>query len=280
MVWTVSHFRARGMTMTEFTLFVGHGSRDSEGNAEFIAFVDDIRRQQPESRSEVAFLELATPTIEDGVDRCVERGADRIVVVPVILLAASHVKIEIPEWLDLSRRKHPHVDIVYGRNIGLHARMVDMLAERFAHAMGEWAQEDASTTAIVLMGRGSSDADANGDVYKMARQLWERTGVLTVEVCFSGITFPRLQDGVRRAAALGAARIVVVPYFLFTGVLIKRMRGVVETLQSEYPSVPLVMAEYLGRHASLVDVVLDRRLEAAQGLAGMNCDLCKYRLLA
>ena len=250
--------------MKEFTLYVGHGSRDSDGNEEFIAFIESIRRQTPGSPCEIAFLELATPTIEDGVDRCVERGADRIVVVPVILLAASHVKIEIPEWLDLSRKKHPHVEIVYGRNIGLHAQIVDMLAQRFVETMDAWASGDVSSTAIVLMGRGSSDAEANGDVYKIGRQLWERTGVLTVEVCFSGITFPRLQEGIRRAATLGAAHIVVVPYFLFTGVLIKRMRGVVEALRSEYPGVPLVMAEYLGMHPSLVDVVLDRRIEAAQ----------------
>lgn len=266
--------------MREFTLYVGHGSRDSDGNEEFFAFIERIRRQAPESPCELAFLELAAPTIEDGVDRCVERGAERIVVVPVILLAASHVKIEIPEYLDLSRAKHPGVEIVYGRNVGLHAQMLDMLAKRFIETMDAWAPADPSSTAIVVMGRGSSDADANGDVYKIGRQLWERTGVLTVEVCFSGITFPRLQDGVRRAAALGAARIMVIPYFLFTGVLIKRMRGVVEALRDEYPGVPLVMADYLGMHEGLVDVVLDRQREAAQGLAAMNCDVCKYRLLA
>ncbi len=267
--------------MKEITLLIGHGSRDADGNQEFMNFVNEIRRTSPEQHFEACFLELATPTIPEGIDACVQQGADRIVVVPVILLAASHVKLEIPECLDAARKKYPNVEIVYGRNIGLHEHMIELLLTRFYEQTGSFSQDDIHCqTAIVLMGRGSSDPDANGDLYKLARQLWERTGVLTVEVCFTGITFPRLPDGIRRAVSLGAKRLVVVPYFLFTGVLIKRMQSVLQEVHSAYPTVPMYMADYFGMHHRLVDIVLDRLEEARRGQAFMNCDLCKYRKLA
>jgi len=264
----------------EFILLIGHGSRDEDGNREFMEFVGTVRKALPEREMEACFLELAEPNIASGIKACIEHGATRIVAVPLILLAASHVKAEIPEFLAKGRSEYPDVDIVYGRNVGLHERILDLLVERFRQeALSRMISEDElSETAIVLMGRGSSDKDANGDMYKIGRLLWEHTGVLTVETCFSGITTPLLPEGVRRAVALGAKRIVVVPYFLFTGVLIKRMQITLEGLQREYPDIPMTMAGYFGFHPYLVDVVTDRIHEAATSRPFMNCDFCEYRL--
>lgn len=273
-------------TVNEITLLVGHGSRDEEGNAEFLQFVRNLTQAMPQQQFEACFLELAEPTIPQGIDACIVRGATRIVVVPVILLAASHVKLEIPEFLDAARKKYPQVEMVYGRNIGLHAQMIDLLTQRFeeqmqsASATEPMRAELYAETAIVLLGRGSSDPDANGDLYKIARQVWERTGVKTVEVCFTSITYPNLSEGVARAIALRAKRIVVVPYFLFTGVLIKRMTDALAALQSEHPSVQMRMADYFGMHPLLMEIVQSRQVEAKAGQAFMNCDLCKYRKLA
>lgn len=264
--------------LTEMTLYVGHGSRDQEGNQEFLAFIDELTGQGDAVASEACFLELASPTIPEGIDACVARGATRIVVVPVILLAASHVKLEIPAFIDAGREKYPHVKFVYGRNVGLHKKMIELLTSRFVETVSHSdLTEETQQTAIVLMGRGSSDPDANGDLYKIARALWERTGVHTVEVCFTGITFPRLPDGVQRAIALGAKQLVVVPYFLFTGVLMRRMTDLLETLQQECPDVRMTMAPYFGMHPTLMEIVSDRRQEADNGQPHMNCDLCQYR---
>ena len=194
--------------MKTIVLLVGHGSRDEQGNKEFLNFVNDLQVKHPEQTFVVSFLEFADPTILSGVDTCVKQGASRVVIVPVILLAASHVKLEIPEILDEARRRYPQLEIVYGRNIGLHERLLDLLVERF-HGVRKQKDvkgtifshpelDDLNDTAIVLMGRGSNDPDANGDVYKVARILWERTGVSTVETCFTGITDPRLPLGVER----------------------------------------------------------------------------------
>jgi len=266
--------------MSGFTLYVGHGSRAADGNREFLEFVEALQANAGLDNVESCFLELASPTISQGITACVGRGAKRIVVVPVILLAASHVKLEIPEMIDVGRQRYPDVEFVYGRNIGLHEGMIDLLVSRYERARADAAGALDEDTAIVLMGRGSSDPDANGDLYKIGRQLWERTEVKTVEVCFTGITYPRVPDGIRRALLLGARRIVVVPYFLFTGVLIKRMKEVILGIASEHPDVSILVAEYFGMHPRLQEIVLDRVREADAGEARMNCDLCQYRKMA
>lgn len=266
--------------MPEFTLMVGHGSRDDEGNQEFLQFLELVRKAAPERRFEACYLELADPDILTGIETCVRHGATRIVVVPVILLAAGHVKSEIPEFIDQARVRYPGIEFVYGRHLGLHPKILDLLEERFLETAGSLEKQDRDSLAIVLLGRGSSDPDANGDLYKMARLLWERTGVMTVETCYSGITAPRLVEGVERAIRLGASHVVVVPYFLFTGILIKRMLANLADLQSQHPDVSMRMAPYFGLHAHMVDIVLDRANEARSQRAFMNCDFCHYRLAA
>ena len=284
------------MCVKTAVLLIGHGSRDEEGNEEFLRFVDELQASMTGQTVVGCFLEFAEPNIPAGIEVCMALGATRIVAVPVILLAASHVKLEIPEFLDEARRRHPEIEIVYGRNMGLHERLLDLLVERFEEVQDARGQEvntppaleqaapsgtrpngTPNDTAIVLMGRGSSDPDANGDVYKIARILWERTGVSTVETCFTGITDPRLPEGVSRAVRLGAKRIVVVPYFLFTGILIKRTKNLVKDLQQQHSQVSIQMSAYFGLHDILREVVLDRIKEADQEQSRMNCDFCQYR---
>lgn len=275
------------MCVTRAVLLIGHGSRDEGGNEEFLRFVDELQASMAGQTVVGCFLEFAEPNIPAGIEACTALGATRIVAIPVILLAASHVKLEIPEFLDEARRRHHEIEIVYGRNMGLHERLLDLLVERFTEAQDGCSQAAdilplprntaINETAIVLMGRGSSDPDANGDVYKIARILWERTGVSTVETCFTGITDPRLPEGVARAVRLGAKRIVVIPYFLFTGILIKRMKNLVKDLQQQHSQVSIQMSAYFGFHDIIREVALDRIKEADQEQSHMNCDFCQYR---
>ncbi len=244
--------------MKDVTLLVGHGSRDSDGNREFMEFAELVKEAMPDREIETCFLELANPNIPTGISQCIERGATRINVLPLILLAASHVKQEIPEFIDKAREQYPGIEFVYGRNVGMHERIINLLADRFCEVVEAKSDDSAKDTAVVLMGRGSSDSDANGNLYKISRLLWERLHVKTVEVCFSGITYPSLPDGVERAVRLCAKRIIVVPYFLFTGVLMKRMSGMLDELKQKYPNHNLQMAHHFGMHDDLVKAVVDR----------------------
>lgn len=260
-------------------LFVGHGSKDPEGNEEVRRFVQLIDKDLPVSVIETCFLEFEAPAISQGIDRCVERGASRIAVIPIILFSAGHAKIHIPAAIDEAKLKYPEVDISYGRPIGIHEQVLNILMSRLAEAGVDTGGEMADT-AIVVVGRGSSDPDANSDLFKISRLLWEKLRVTWVETAFMGVTSPLIAEGVERCLKLGARRVVILPYFLFTGVLIKRMENMVDEFSRIYPDTSFTMAPYFGYHQKLQQILKDRTAEALEGTVAMNCDTCQYRLAA
>ncbi|MBE9151165.1 CbiX/SirB N-terminal domain-containing protein, partial [Coleofasciculus sp. LEGE 07092] len=132
-------------------------------------------------------------------------------------------------------------------------------------------------TVLLVVGRGSSDPDANSDVYKMARLLWEGSGYQTVETCFIGITHPRLEEGFRRARLYQPKRIIVLPYFLFTGVLVKKIFDVTAQQQEQYPDISMTCLAEMGIQPELLSVLREREIETQLGQVQMNCEMCKFR---
>ncbi|MGH7322090.1 MAG: sirohydrochlorin chelatase [Candidatus Rokuibacteriota bacterium] len=258
-------------------LLVGHGSREQPGNDEFLAFCEAARPHLGPERIETCFIELAEPLVPESLDRCVALGARRVIVLPVILLAAGHVKVELPHELDEAKARHPGVEFLYGRHIGLDPLVIEVMAQRLAEveAAVAWPPEE---TAVLVVGRGSSDPDANSELFKLARLLWESRRYPWAEVCFIGVTGPSLPEGLARCRALGARRVLVVPYFLFTGVLIPRIHRLVGEFVAAHPGLEARVADYLNGHPALFRVLRERKREALRGEARMNCALCKYRV--
>src|SRR5207244_1883592 len=140
------------------------------------------------------------------------------------------------------------------------------------------APGDRSDAVLVVVGRGTNDPDANSNIAKIARMLWEGMGFGWAEAAFSGVAHPRVDAGLERAARLGFRRIVVFPYFLFTGVLVKRIHAQTDLVAARHPEIDFVKAPYLRDHPQVIDVFVDRVGEFADGgEPSMNCQLCKYR---
>ena len=135
-------------------------------------------------------------------------------------------------------------------------------------------------TVLLFVGRGSSDPDANGDVCKLARIIWEGSGYKTVETCFIGITHPRLEEGFRRAYMYRAKRIIVLPYFLFTGTLMEKIHNITAQQQEQHTEVEFVSMSEMGIASQLLQVIREREIEAQLGRVAMNCEMCKFRLAA
>lgn len=270
--------------MSHAILLVGHGSRMQEGNEQLLAFAERVQDKLCEKYPiiETCFLELTTPTIAQGIAACVKRGASRVTLVPIILFGAGHSKIHIPHAIDTARVAYPGVEFSYGKPIGVHPKALDILSSRLEEAGMHMERngEERTEDAILLVGRGSSDPDANSDLFKVSRLLWERTPAKFVETCYIGVTEPNLEEGLKRCLALGAKRVFVLPYFLFTGVLIKRIEGKMVEYSALYPEVEMKLAEYFGFHDALIDLIQERAEEAAAGEVKMNCDHCQFRLAA
>lgn len=255
-------------------LIVGHGSRSAAGVAEYWALADAVTAAAPELDVGCGFIELAAPDLDTAVDRLVARGAASVVAVPLVLLGAGHMKDDGPAALHRGRHRHPSVRFAYARHLGLHPLVLAVAEDRIRAAIGDG---DPAATAVVLVSRGSSDPDANADLYKVARLLWDSRGLAMVEPAFVSLAQPRVPAALERCRLLGATNLVVVPYFLFTGVLVDRIAEQVAEWASHHPGVDVRPGPHLGADPRIARLVLDRYAEALAGEAHMNCDLCIYR---
>lgn len=259
------------------TVLVGHGSRVAAANQEFLRFVS-LLRQSSEDPVEPAFIELAEPTLSQALDRAVAGGADEVAVLPFIFFAAGHVKSDIPFHVQAARRRHPAVRFAQGLPIGLHPRVLEILGDRVAAALIGRSEISEQETAILLVGRGSSDPDANGDLAKLGRLFWETRRYQALEIAVCGVSRPLVPEGLRRLARLRPRRILVIPYLFFAGVLEERIHDDIAEFRRSYPWIEVVPAASVGIEPHLVAIVLERQREALGGRAAMSCDLCKYKV--
>lgn len=270
----------RGEKRMKSVLFVGHGSRLDAGNKEVRIFVDKMIPTMDDSLLiETCFLEFASPNISQGIDNCVKRGATEVNVIPIILLHAGHSKLHIPAEIEDGKTKYPDVQFTYGQTIGVHQEVLSILTDRLEEVGLDTSAEHADT-AILLIGRGGSDADANSDFYKISRLLWEKLNVKWVESAFMGVTAPLVDEGIERCMKLGAKKVVMLPYFLFTGILMERMGKMVSNYQERYPEHEFVLAKYFGYHTKLQTILKERVTEAIEGKSSGARDLENYRLFA
>ncbi|MBD2259699.1 sirohydrochlorin chelatase [Pseudanabaena sp. FACHB-2040] len=264
-------------------LMVGHGSRDSQGRDSLLEFAAAYQALDASRPVIPCFLELTEPTIQDGVDQCVAKGFTDISVLPILLFAARHNKFDVTNELDRARQRHPQVTFHYGRHFGITPEILTLWQDRLAQLdTPAFNPEGISRedTVLLFVGRGASDPDANGDVFKLARVLWEGSGYKTVEICFIGITHPRLEEGFRRAHLYQPKRIIMLPYFMFTGVLMKKIFEISALQQAENPGTPVVCLPEMGIHPQLLRVLRQRELETHLGQVQMNCEMCKFRRAA
>jgi sirohydrochlorin cobaltochelatase len=263
--------------MTETAVLIcGHGSRDGEAIAEFELLAAALRPLLPQYDFATGYLEFARPTIRDGLAALAARGARQILAIPGMLFAASHVKNDLPWEINSFMAETPDVEVRFARDLAIEPKLLEAAAERIA-ASETGTRIERSDTLLLVVGRGTNDPDANSNIAKLARMLWEGMGFGWAEAAFSGVAHPRVDAGLDRAARLGFRRIVVFPYFLFTGVLVKRIYDQVDAAAEHFPGIEFAKAPYLRDHPRVIDVFCDRVAELPDGLPAMNCLLCKYR---
>ena len=256
-------------------LLCGHGSRDPEAIREFELAAAALRPRLPELDFATGYLEFARPTIRDGLAILAARGARRILAIPGMLFAASHVKNDLPWEMNSFIADHPNVDVRLARDLGIDPKLLRAAADRIAAAAD--TRIPRPETLLVVVGRGTNDPDANSNISKLARMLWEGMGLGWAEAAFSGVAHPRVDAALARAAGLGFRRIIVFPYFLFTGVLVKRIYAQTDTVAALFPEIEFVKALYLRDHDGVLAAFCDRVAELGGAQPAMNCQLCKYR---
>jgi sirohydrochlorin cobaltochelatase len=256
-------------------LIVGHGSRDPHGAREFHDLVGLVRRRNPSLTVDGGFIELSRPPISECVNRLAESGARNVAAVPLTLLAAGHAKDDIPATLAREKMGHPEMSFSYGRALGIRPELFELMDERISTLLLE---VEKGETAILIVGRGSSDPDANSDLSKIARLFYEGRPYPSVESAYVSMTPPDVSKGLDRCLKLGAKHVVVFSYFLFTGVLEERIREQSSAFAEANPGVEVRYAGYFGPDPRLADLVVERYTEALRGDIRMNCDVCVHRV--
>ena len=261
-------------------MICGHGSRSKAAEEEFALLAKGIRARFPDIPVEHGFLEYSAPNIHMGLNALVAADVTEIVAVPGMLFAATHAKNDIPSVLTTFQQKTPGVTVKYGRELGLHPQMIAAFEARILEALGKDHVHDGELydTMLVVVGRGTSDTMANAEAARLTRIVSENLGFGWSETVYSGVTYPSVGRGLEIALKLGFKKIVVAPYFLFTGKLIDRIHGYVDRVAAAAPDVRFLKAGYLRDQAHVIDTFAERIEEAQnQSLSSSNDLMASFK---
>lgn len=256
-------------------MICGHGSRAKSAEEEFALLAKGLRARYPDLPVEYGFLEYSAPNIHMGLDRLRDAGVDEIVAVPGMLFAATHAKNDIPSVLTTYGEKNPGLTVRYGRELGLHPQMIAAFEARILEALGMDHVHDGDLydTMLVVVGRGTSDTLANAEAARLTRIVTENLGFGWSETVYSGVTYPSVGRGLEMALKLGYKKIVVAPYFLFSGKLISRIYNYVDRVAETAPDVTFMKAHYLADQDHVLDTFYARIEEAQAGSISDEVDL-------
>ena len=256
-------------------MICGHGSRAKSAEEEFALLAKGLRARYPDVPVEYGFLEYSAPNIHMGLDRLRDAGVEEIVAVPGMLFAATHAKNDIPSVLTTYGEKNAGITMHYGRELGLHPQMIAAFEARILEAMGVDHVHDGDLydTMLVVVGRGTSDTMANAEAARLTRIVAENLGFGWSETVYSGVTYPSVGRGLEMALKLGYKKIVVAPYFLFSGKLISRIYNYVDRVAATVPDVTFYKAHYLADQDHVIDTFIERIEEARRGSISDDVDL-------
>ncbi|WP_462409614.1 sirohydrochlorin chelatase [Neobacillus sp. Marseille-QA0830] len=238
-------------------LYIGHGTRSKKGAEEAIAFIRRVMERIPVPIQEFSFLELTEPSIEEGFRRCVQRGATEITVVPLFLLAAGHIKQDIPDALSLLKKEYPQVKVNVRNPFGVQDKILDAIAELVRQLIMDLGQQDS----ILVVGRGSSDPGIHAAFSEIAAGIQNRLGAGNISVCYLAATEPRFKEGIESISAItSSGRVIVIPYLLFSGLLLAEVNLEVRNRQKNGQSI--IHTGPLSSHRAFEDIIMERAMES------------------
>lgn len=194
-------------------LGVAHGSKDPAVQSAVEDLLARAAALRPGVDAAAAYVDNASPSIRRALEDLAAEGVEDVVVLPLLLTAASHSKTDIAASVQAGRLAHPGMRLRYGRPLGPHPVLVEEVARRLAEAGAR--PEDP----VLLTAGGALDPDANAAVAATARLLYEGRPWPWVDVAFASTARPSVPDALQRLQAQGFPRVSVARYFLGEGVL-------------------------------------------------------------
>jgi len=239
-------------------MICGHGGREAGTVHEFMALASGVAARLPEYQVESGFLEFASPTIQDGLEKLRRADCASILVIPGTLFSGGHAVQDIPSILKNFVAQFPDLQLRYGRAFDVDANFVQAACARLRDVSGSIALE---TTALLVAGRGASDPEVLVSMETIAHLIQAEMKFAHVETAYAGIASPSVPDALERIAGRSFQRVIVLPYFLFTGMLVKRIHDEIDAIAARYPAVQFVKASHLNNHPLIIDSFVARIME-------------------
>jgi len=121
--------------MKTAVLLMAHGSRIAEANDAVREIAKMVKEISGYPIVEVSFREMHLPSIQQGIDACVEKGAERILLLPYFLFVGAHVQEDLPEEMAIARERYPNVEFAMGNHLGVHRKLAEIVSERIGQGL-------------------------------------------------------------------------------------------------------------------------------------------------
>jgi sirohydrochlorin cobaltochelatase len=175
----------------------------------------------------------------------------------LLLFAAGHAKQDIPAAIRSAVSQHPGVDWRQAEPLGCHASLLELSAIRFHQSLAE-TNCDLQRCRLIVVGRGSHDAEATRETVRYAQLLSEQVRIAEVQTGFLAMAEPRLSVVLQEAANSDRETIVVQPHLLFHGELLTEVRQQVQDWSARVPTKKWLMTGHLGPAPQVVAAVVER----------------------
>lgn len=227
-------------------LYIAHGTRSKKGESEATSFIKRVMSKVSVPIQEICFLELSKPSIAEGFRSCMVKGATEVIAIPVFLLAAGHIRRDIPESLSLIQKEYPQINVKLRNAIGVHGAVLDAISENVKESVPDLSNQDR----ILIVGRGSSVKDIHDAFAEIENGVQQRLGINNIETCYLAAAQPNFHHSLERLLIKGASRVIVVPYLLFSGYLLSE---IIATCKKKGPHI--IHIETLSKHKAMEQVV-------------------------
>jgi sirohydrochlorin cobaltochelatase len=230
-------------------LLVSHGSRDPRPQIavnqlarELCTYCRQFGAVNLPILVATAQLELADKPLHvqilDFARECQDIGIERMVILPLFLIAGVHVMVDIPAEVAIAESEiNDRVKLIVAPLLGSHSDFANLFAPN----------RGGLPSQTIILAHGSRRADGNAIVEQLARNLDLTAAYWSVS--------PSLTDIVTELVASGATEIGILPYFLFTGGITDAIDTLVSQLREQFPQVRLVMGKPIGNSPALVATI-------------------------
>ncbi|MBE7692570.1 sirohydrochlorin chelatase [Tenacibaculum finnmarkense] len=262
--------------MKKGILLCGHGSRTKTGTDAFKQLVEALQARYTDYEVDYGFLEFNHPVYEASIERMYQKGIREIYALPIILFAGSHAKNDIPYEMNTIQSYYSDLTIKMGKHLGVNSFLLELAQKRILEEESKHAVIDRKDVCLMVVGRGTTDTDANSDVHKLACMLGEGMGFGFTTVAYSGTAYPTVTKSLELTSKMEFKRTIAIPFFFFTGILLERIYNQIRTFDETSPF-EHIYTDAFGSDELILKAFDERLDETINGTANMNCQLCKYR---